>query len=213
LTSLPDTSRPPTREPGARTARFLDLVAPIGNLVLAQLVFFCCSLTVVLIVPAAVALQRTTEAVLVDREYAVLRAFGRQLPGAIRRYLLIGLLIDLLAVMLAFSLLFWVSARGPAAVAGLIAVVVLSGLLVGGYLCALAESTVEHPTLGTWLRAAYRRLLRQPLPSAAGVVIMATWFLLLARLPTAALVGTGLVPALLAHWLLHPRRRPDRPAP
>lgn len=190
-----------------RGRRFLEWVTPIGNLLVAQLIFFCCGLTVVLIVPAAVALQRTVDAVLVHQENAVLRTFVRQLPGAIRHYLLLGLAIDLAAAMIMISVFFWYAADGPVAIIALLTLIVLSGLLIGGYLCGLAEVVDGDRGVRDWLRAAYRRLVRQPLVVAGGVVIMLTWLLLVSRLPTLALIGTGLVPALLAHWLRR-RREP-----
>jgi uncharacterized membrane protein YesL len=208
--TAPSDTRPTNRdqptadsEPASRTTRLLDLVAPIGNLLVAQLLFFCCALTIVLVVPAAVALQRTVHAVLTEQENAVARTFVRELPPAVRRFWAVGLAVDLLAVMITVSLFFWGSSSGPVALAGLVCLAVLGGLLLGGYLCALAESVPATPGIGGWLRASLARLQRQPLLVAGCVVIMITWFLLLARLPTLAVIGTGLIPALLAHWLRH----------
>ncbi|SDT16955.1 hypothetical protein [Microlunatus soli] len=190
-----------------RGRRFLEWVTPVGNLLVAQLVFVCCALTVVLIVPAAVALQRTVQAILDEHENAVFRTFVAELPGAIRRYLLIGLAIDVAAAMIMISILFWYAADGPAAVVALVVLIVVSGLLIGGYLCGLAVTVAGDQGVRRWLSASYRRLTRQPLHVAGTVVIMLTWLLLLSRVPTLALIGTGLVPALLAHWLR--RRDPE----
>ena len=186
----------------------LELLMPIGNLLIAQLLFFCCSLTVVLMVPAAVALQQTVQAILTDQENAVTRTFVSKLRPAIRRFWLIGLAVDVLIVVVAVSLFFWASVQSPIAVVGLVALAVVSGLLLGGYLCLLAESTRRTTTTTReLLSAAGRRMQSQPLLTGGGVVIMITWFLLLTKLPTLAVIGTGLIPALIAFWML---RRPLR---
>jgi hypothetical protein len=38
------------------------------------------------------------------------------------------------------------------------------------------------------------------------VVGLATWFLVVGRLPTLFVIGSGLVPALIAYWISRPRR-------
>lgn len=195
----------------------LEKLVPVGNLLLAELLFFCCSLTVVLAFPAAVALQRTCEMIITEHENSVLRSFGRHLVTGVRRYLLIGLVADLLVVALALSLLFWYAASGPLAGAALIVLIMVCGLLLSGYLNILAELASGVDRRFTELaRNGWQRMLHRPLHSAGCVVIMLTWLLLVARLPTVLLVGSGLVPALLAYWLRHPGQRTtgnDQPRP
>lgn len=193
-----------------RSAHLLSWLTPIGNLLVAQLAFFACSLTVVLIVPAAVALQRTTEAVLIRDENAVLRCFLRELRSTARSYLLPGLVFLLMAIMLATSLLFWGATGGPLAVLALVILIPLAGLLIAGYVSFLAESVEsQRPGRRALMSAAITRLRMQPLRAGAGVVVMITWGLLVLKLPTAALVGSGLVPALLAFWLRRSQQHTD----
>lgn len=201
-------AQPRRRTPAGypRTRKLLELVRPIGDLVLAQLLFAGCCLTVVLMVPAAVALQRTAEAILVEEETAILRTFGRHFARAVRRYAVVGLAVQLVAAGLVISGFFWAAADGPLRIAALVVLTGVGGFLLGCYLAALAElgsgaDTAVRPLIG----AALRRVNRQPLHVAGCLVIMITWLLLLLRLPTLALIGTGLVPALLAFWLRYPR--------
>lgn len=58
--------------------------------------------------------------------------------------------------------------------------------------------------LRVWLQIALSLAPGRALPLAVSVVVMATWLLLLAKLPTLVLVGTGLVPAGLAWWVATP---------
>lgn len=191
-----------------RSARLLSLLTPIGNLLVAQLAFFVCSLTAVLIVPAAVALQRTAEAVLVRDEYSVLQCFLRELRSAVRCYLLPGIAFVVIAIMLATSILFWSATGGAPAIVGLVILIPIAGLLIAGYVSFLAESVEFHqPGLRPAVSAASARLRAQPLRAGACVVVMITWGLLVSKLPTAALVGSGLVPALLALWLRRPQQQ------
>lgn len=179
---------------------------PVGNLLVAQLAFVVCSLTILFLIPAAVALQRTMEAILVEDENSVLRCFARELHGAVRPYLAAGLALSLLSGMLTVSIFFWAATGGPPAVVALIVLIPLAGMLTAGYLTALAVlAGPERPPLRATLFLAAQRLRNQPLHAGACVVVLVTWGLLMIKLPTMALIGSGLVPALLAFWLRYPR--------
>jgi hypothetical protein len=106
-------------------------------------------------------------------------------------------------VALAFGLLFWASTDGPIRIAALAVLIPLTGMIVGLYLSALAvlpDAAKDITTRGLF-RAANLFLLRRSLAIAGGVIALATWYLLLARLPTLFVIGSGLVPALLAYWI------------
>ena len=79
----------------------------------------------------------------------------------------------------------------------------LTGMIVGLYLSALAvlPDEPEDSTAKSLFRAANLFLLRRSLAVAGGVIGLATWFLLLARLPTLFVIGSGLIPALIAYWI------------
>jgi len=180
----------------------------LGSLLVLQLMFFMSSLPVVTAVPAAVALQVTLSDALADEAAHVLvarffRTFGR---AAIRLWLW-AIAAPVVAALFLGSALFWGSTRGPLGLVALALLFMLFGLALAVYVGALARAGLDE---AAWsrrqlIREALQILGRRPLRCAACVVFMMTWLVLLARLPTLSLVGSGLVPALLARWLAVPR--------
>jgi hypothetical protein len=85
----------------------------------------------------------------------------------------------------------------------------LTGMIVGLYLSALAvlPDAPEDSTAKSLFRSANLFLLRRSLPIAGGVIGLFTWFALLSRLPTLFVIGSGLVPALLAYWISRPGKK------
>ncbi|TDD27682.1 DUF624 domain-containing protein [Kribbella turkmenica] len=171
-----------------------------------QLVFLVLSVGIVTLFPAAFAMQRVlADAISQDRP-SLLRRFFQQFTWAFRRFWLTGLGLYFGGVALAFGLAFWASSGGVARILALAVLIPLTGMIVGLYLSALAvlPDAGDETTTKSLFRAANLFLLRRSLPVAGGVIGLFTWFALLSRLPTLFVVGSGLVPALIAYWLSKP---------
>lgn len=186
-----------------RTGAVLSKLSMIGDLLMLQLAFLLLSVGVVTLYPAAFALQRVLPEAIGQEHPALMRRFWRQFTWAFKRFWLTGLALYFGSVALAFGLFFWASTNGPIRIVALAILVPLSGMILGLYLSALAvfPSVDEDATPKSVFRAANLFLLRRSLAVAGGVIAMATWFLLLSRLPTLFVIGSGLVPALLAYWI------------
>ncbi|GAA1602848.1 hypothetical protein GCM10009789_66080 [Kribbella sancticallisti] len=186
-----------------RTGAVLSKLSLIGDLLMLQLAFLVLSFGIVTLYPAAFALQRVLPEAIGQEHPALMRRFWRQFKWAFKRFWVAGLALYFGSIALAFGLFFWASANGPIRIAALAILVPLTGMIVGLYLSALAvlPDAPEDSTSRTVFREANLFLLRRSLAIAGGVIALATWFLLLTRLPTLFVVGSGLVPALLAYWI------------
>lgn len=173
----------------------------IGDVLMLQLAFLVLSLGVVTLVPAAVALQRVLPEALGQEHASLLARFWRQFTWALRRFWLAGLGVCVGAVVLVVAILFWLSTSGPIQVVAVAALIPLTGVLVGLYLCVLAVAARADATVTVrgLVREGGLLLQRRPLAVAGAVLGFTTWVLLVMRLPTLVVVGSGIVPALLAH--------------
>lgn len=190
-------------EETSRTNVVMSKLSMIGDLLMLQLVFLVLSVGVVTLFPASFALQRVLPYAIGQEHPALMRRFWNEFKWAFRRFWLAGLGLYFGGVALAFGLLFWASTDGPIRFAALAVLIPLTGMIVGLYLSALAvlpDAAKDITTRGLF-RAANLFLLRRSLAIAGGVIALATWYLLLARLPTLFVIGSGLVPALLAYWI------------
>jgi uncharacterized membrane protein YesL len=187
----------------SRSSTLMAKLSMVGDLLVLQLLFLLCSLGVVTLVPAAFALQRVLPDAIGQEHVGLARRFWQQLGWAFRRFWLVGLGLYVGSLALAFGIAFWFSTGGPIGVLALAVLLSLTGLVVGLYLSALAvlPQVGDEATPRSLFRAATLFLLRRSLAVAGGVIALATWLLLLARLPTLFIVGSGLVPALLAYWM------------
>jgi uncharacterized membrane protein YesL len=178
-------------------------VALVGDLLMLQLLFLICSIGIVTLVPAVFALQRVLPEAIGQEHPALMRRFWRQLKWAFRRFWLAGLGLYVGSIALVAGILFWISTNGPIRFVALVILLPLTGLLVGLYLSALAvlPGVGDDITSRTLLQTANMFLLRRSLAVAGGVIGLATWLLVLVRLPTLFIVGSGLVPALLAYLI------------
>jgi len=187
----------------SRTNAVLSKLSVIGDLLMLQLVFLVCSVGIVTLYPAAFALQRVLPDAIGQEHPALMRRFWRQFKWAFGRFWLAGLGLYAGSIALAFGLLFWASTDGPIRIAALAVLIPLTGMIIGLYLSALAvlPDASEDSTPKSLFRAANLFLLRRSLGVAGGVIGLFTWFALLSRLPTLFVIGSGLVPALLAYWI------------
>ncbi|TCO19236.1 putative membrane protein YesL [Kribbella steppae] len=196
-------------EGAGRTNAVVAKLSMIGDLLMLQLVFLVLSIGIVTLFPAAFAMQRVLPDAISQDRPSLLRYFFRQFGWAFKRFWLLGLGLYVGGIALAFGLAFWASSDGVARIFALAVLIPLTGMIVGLYLSALAvvPGAGDETTTKSLFRAANLFLLRRSLPVAGGVIGLFTWFLLLARLPTLFVVGSGLVPALLGYWLSKPARK------
>ncbi|WP_248763399.1 DUF624 domain-containing protein [Pseudarthrobacter sp. SSS035] len=200
----------------SRSARLLGVFEVTGDILTLQLLFLLASLPVITMFPAALALQYSLGDIFVEGRPRPARLFWANFTWALRRTWKVAVLLPLIMVLAAASLLFWLTAGGLAGVVALCILVPMYGVLVAGYVAVLAStlqaSAADTGTLGSGSIAGFRERLsaawslaqRRAIPLALSVVVMVTWLLVLAKLPTLVLVGTGLVPAGLAWWVAAP---------
>ena len=171
----------------------------IGDLLMLQLVFLVLSVGIVTLFPAAFALQRVLPDAISQDRPSLVRRFFHEFLWTFRRFWLSG-----------FGLSFWAYSGGAMRIFALAVLIPLTGMIVGLYLSALAvlqDVDADTTNAKTLFRAANLFLLRRSLPVAGGVVGLFTWFALLSQLPTQFVVGSGLVPALIAYWISRPARK------
>ncbi|MGC4936417.1 DUF624 domain-containing protein [Kribbella sp. DT2] len=195
-------------EASSRTNVVLSKLSLVGDLLMLQLVFLLLSIGIVTLFPAAFALQRVLPYAIGQEHPSLLRRFFGEFKWCFKRFWLSGLALYFGGVALAFGLFFWASTNGPVRIFALAVLVPLSGMIVGLYLSALAviPQAEDDATTRSVFRTANLFLLRRSLPVAGGVIGLATWFLVVGRLPTLFVIGSGLVPALIAYWISRPPR-------
>jgi uncharacterized membrane protein YesL len=187
----------------SRITTVMAKVSVVVDLLMLQLLFLICTIGIVTLVPAAFALQRVLPEAIGQEHPALARRFWRQLKWAFRRFWLAGLGLYVGSIALVTGIFFWISTNGPIRFVALVILIPLAGLLVGLYLSALAvlPKVGNDITSRTLLQTANMFLLRRSLVVTGGVIGLATWLLLLVKLPTLFIVGSGLVPALLAYFI------------
>ena len=191
----------------ATTTRALGILNRFGDVLVLQLCFAVASLGIVTVLPAAIALQRGLDEVLADGENASIRRFGVRTWQELRAYWRLAVAVPVVALMLVVGILFWAAAADPMRLVALAFLLPIAGLALGLYVSGLATFVSSPARTSGRMRVAlaWQRLRRQPLSAAACMVVMDTWFLLVSRLPTLGLIGSGIVPAFLAVWLLRGR--------
>jgi uncharacterized membrane protein YesL len=196
-------------EGAGRTNTVLAKLSMIGDLLMLQLVFLVLSIGIVTLFPAAFAMQRVLPDAIKQDRPALLRRFFQQFRWAFRRFWLIGLGLYFGGIALAFGLAFWAYSDGVVRILALAVLIPLTGMIVGLYLSALAvlPEVSEEATTKSLFRSANLFLLRRSLPVAGGVVALFTWFALVSQVVTLFLIGSGLVPALIAYWMARPARK------
>ncbi|WP_285725453.1 hypothetical protein [Psychromicrobium xiongbiense] len=195
-----------THQSAAKPPRWLNALVIVGDVLWLQLLFVTASLLVVTMFPAAVALQRSLRELLLEGHPRPMAVFWRNLVWAWQRTWKVALLPPMVLVAAVVSLLFWLAANSVVGVVALCIVIPLYGVALAAYLAVLASSTTaeREDSLRDWCAGARMLVRTRALPLALSIVVMGTWFLLLAQLPTLLLVGTGLVPAALAWWVARP---------
>lgn len=196
---------------GGRTNAVLAKLTVVGDLLLLQLTFLVVSAGIITLFPAAFALQRVLPEAITQERTGLMRMFFREFVWAFKRFWLSGFGLYVGGVMLAFGLAFWANADGPVRIFALAVLIPLTGMILGLYLSGLAvlRDAAADATMKTLFRQANLFLLRRSLPVAGGVIGLLTWFALASQVPTLLVIGSGLVPALIAYWLGGGRRRTE----
>jgi len=197
-------------EGAGRTNTVIAKLSMIGDLLMLQLVFLVLSAGIITLFPAAFALQRVLPDAISQDRPSLLRRFFQQFRWTFKRFWLSGLGLYVGGFALAFGLAFWAYSGGVMRIFALAVLIPVTGMIVGLYLSALAvlpEADEDTTNAKTLFRAANLFLLRRSLPVAGGVVVLFTWFALLAQVPTLFVAGSGLVPALIAYWISRPARK------
>ena len=191
-----------------RTNAVMAKLSMVGDLLMLQLVFLVLGFGIITLFPAAFALQRVLPDAISQDRPALLKRFFKEFGWAMRRFWLSGFGLYAGGVMLAFGISFWAFSGGVMRIFALAILIPLTGMILGLYLSGLAvlPEAADTATMKTVFRSANLFLLRRPLPVAGGVVVLLTWFALASQVPTLLVVGSGLVPALLAYALSRPRR-------
>lgn len=194
------------RQSAPRAAQVLRIVESMGDVLWLQLLFVAACLPVVTIFPAALALQRSLRDVLVEGRPRLTAGYWANLKWATARSWRVAIILPVFMLAAFTAAVFWLGAHGTVGAVALCILIPLYGAALAGYLAVLASSMScdRAAGLSDWLTAARDVMSRRALPLAMSVIVMATWFLLLSRLPTLVLVGTGLVPAALTWWVAAP---------
>jgi len=196
---------------GGRTNAVLAKLTVVGDLLLLQLTFLVISAGIITLFPAAFALQRVLPEAIAQDRGGLMRLYFREFGWAFKRFWLSGFGLYVGGVLLAFGLAFWANAHGPVRVFALAILIPLTGMIMGLYLSGLAvlRDAGSDATMKTLFRQANLFLLRRSLPVAGGVILLLTWFALASQVPTLLVIGSGLVPALIAYWLSGGGRRTE----
>lgn len=210
--------------PGLR-ARVAGWLTRAADLILLHLCFMVASLAVVTVVPAALALQRSMDDMLLRQDTAIVGTFWPHFRWAVRRFTVVSLLVLAYALLVVASIFLWSSFDGIVQGVGVGTVLALGALCTGLYVSGLAwvgtsswrpepggadEEEREAENWRSLWNGARDRFAAQPVPVLACVVVLFGWLLMLAWVPPLGLFGFGLVPALLAYWLNRVAPAPQR---
>lgn len=192
-----------------RTTTVVTVLSRVGDLLMLQVYFLVLSIGIVTLFPAAFALQRVLATAIGQEHAGLTRRFFGEFTWALRRFWLPGLALCAGAVALTTAFLFWAATADPIRIIALAALIPLAGVAVALYLSLLAAlpDVATDIGVGALVRVAAQVLQRRPLAAAGAVICLATWFVLIMRLPTLIPIGSGLVPALLAHLLVREKVR------
>lgn len=182
--------------------RVVRIVDAVGSALILQLCFVLCAIPVVTILPSAVALQRSLDDYRTG-EQTGLRPFVNHLSRAWTQYWRLSVVATPVVLAWSASLAFWASTGSSVGRVALGVMFAWSGLGAATYLALLAGSTTIPSETGVaGLRRAVSLVVSHPLRALAGLALLWSWLIVLAAIPTLALVGSGLVPALIARHAL-----------
>lgn len=189
-------------------SRAMSWLDKVGNLLILQLVFFACSIPLVTVIPAAVALQRSLADFRSGDQTGVV-LFAREFKRAWRQSWALGLGGAALAIGLGVSIPFWYLSDSGAGWLAVGFLATLACVACAFYLGILRESEIQrNQGFRQWLLPAYQHVTAHPARAVGGVVLFVTWLAVLNYVPSVLFLSTGLAPAFIAHFALTPRTRP-----
>lgn len=190
----------------ARQPKLFNAFVLVGDVLWLQILFVLFCLPVITLFPAAVALQRTLQAVMVEHKPRSTTIFWTEFVWALKRTWKVSIFLPVFVFAAFVSLVFWMSAHTTAGTLVLCLLIPLYGAAMAAYLSVLASvmTASSYSGLRDWCQSAFALAGRRALVLASSIIVMATWFLLLGKVPTLVLIGTGLVPAALAWWIASP---------
>lgn len=193
--------------PAQRPPKLLQAFTTMGDVLYLQILFVVAAIPVVTILPTAIALQRSLRAVMVEGKPKVTAQFIIELKWALAKTWRIAIVLPLLMIAGFTSIVFWASAHSTVGTIALSILLPLLGLATASYIAFLATAMMasHDSSFKDLARQTLAVAKKHPLQLAACIVVMTTWFMLLGRLPTMSLIGTGLVPAALAWWVADPQ--------
>jgi len=187
--------------------RISRLIDTVGSALALQLLFVLTALPLITALPAALALQNEWERFRLG-ERTTVASFFAAFAAAWRARWLPGVLAPVFCAMLFVTYTFWAAVPGWP---GVLAMGLLAGLAFVALCCwlsILATATAAQMRgdgLLPWMRNASGELLMRFPRYLLGLAVMITWFCALRFSFPLALVGSGILPALLAHWAANPK--------
>jgi uncharacterized membrane protein YesL len=192
--------------------RVASVLTALGDALILQLTFLILSIPLVTAAPAAVALQRQLSA-LREGEITGVLPLLREFRRAWHQSWPLGVLVTSTAAGFTVAIPFWFSTGEWFGLAGVAFLVALLGLASAYYLNLLHAADVHRQEdWRSWMTTAFVHLAGHPLRSAWAMLQLITWLALLISLPALAVIGTGLVPALIVRTTLDFRRPTTSPA-
>jgi hypothetical protein len=191
-----------------RLNRVVVALDAIGNALILQLLCFVFSLPVVTLLPAAAALQRQLQDLRAGHPTGA-ASFAREFRRTWRASWPLGVVAPLVAIGFAVALPFWFAVQPPLGWVGSGILAFLLGLACGWLINLLwAAEALRDGDWRAWSRAGFVHLAGHALRSLWGVLLLGCWLVVLLNFPALALVGSGLVPALIVHFTVTERDRP-----
>lgn len=180
-------------------SRIVFWLDKVGSLLILQLAFVVCSIPLMTVIPAAVALKRSlADFRSGDRTGAVL--FAHEFGRAWKQSWALSLGGVALTIGLGVSISFWYASGSGAGWLAVGFLATLASVACALYLGILEESETQRDQgFWQWLLPAYQRVMAQPARAAGGVVLFVTWLAATNYVPSVLILTTGLAPACFAH--------------
>lgn len=182
--------------------RVVNAISAIGTALLLQLCFVICALPVITVVPAAIALQRSFADDRFGEKVGVV-SYLRHFASAWRQSWPLGIIGGLFGVGLIVGGLFWLSVHAPLGYVAVGTLSFLGGLIAATYLNLLSCAERQRELEWRLLLARSRSVTAgRPLRSLFGIMVLGAWYFVLVSVPPLVLVGSGLVPMLIARYVV-----------
>ncbi|WP_049579307.1 DUF624 domain-containing protein [Streptomyces sp. SBT349] len=192
--------------------RITSGLTTLGNALILQLAFLLCALPLVTYAPSAIALQRQLGDAREGRATGF-GSFAREFRRAWRQGWALGVTVLAVGAGFLVGIPFWFAVDAWFGLAAMAVLVALLGVASAFFLNVLhASERLRESNWRTWLAPAFGGLATAPLAGLWAMVQFLTWLVLMAFLPALAVVGAGLIPALIVRFTLGTGRGAARQA-